>query len=321
MARRLCFVALCGALLAGCNGAGSDPVEAGVPSGEAYTPEASSQLDAAGRFVTLAHQQAGELTSAEARAIAAAFVHDFFPSNASLWNTQHGARIGYERLRPCGRSFYAESSYEPISPDFIRPVRSAFAGWWLVTLCDGTQGVLAVGVSAIATDVSVSRGSLVRPLISGNEFVAQGIPMGKANGIEFRAPELAAGFGFARTGARIRAVPVLVAARFGRGPLNASWRLELERPVRLVGARDGNVANTDTVYVGLLGAWGDQDRGSVTPTEELIVPDMSQPAVDSAAGILSADVNSGDAPSRVTMVRASRRASVPLVFELAFKSE
>lgn len=312
---------LCGVLLAGCGNGAPDTQEATPATPEAYTPDAGAQLDANGRFTTLAQERQGELTALQARAIAAAFVNDFHASNDSLWSAQHGGPISYEQLAPCGRSMYAESSYEPVSEEFIRPVRSLFGSWWLVTLCEGRQSVMVVGVSALATDVSVSNGSLVRPLVSGEEFAAMGIPVAQAGEGEFRAPEIAAGIGYARTGARIRSVPVLVAARLGQGQaMNASWRLELEHPVRFTGARDARSLQTDTVYVGVLGRVTDDARGVRTATDELIIPATSQPAADSVAGVLTRDLSGIDEPSRTTTARAARRTSVPLVFELAAKN-
>lgn len=193
-----------------------------------------------------------------------------------------------------------------------RPVRSRFGAWWVVTLCEGRSPAMAVGVSALATDVRLASGTLEFPPVAGVEFEALAMPPGAADGVEYRAPEYAVQRAYALTGRRVRAVPTLIAARAGLGSaLTATWRLELERPVRLRGQSSQRNLDTAVVFIGMSGA-----VAAPWPTKDgLVVPEETQPTDERFVGFRDADLRTG-VPVPLPSV-ARRQPDTPIVFERA----
>jgi hypothetical protein len=90
---------------------------------------------------------------------------------------------------------------------------------------------VSLAVSAWATDLRLKDGKLRFPRISGNEFVAIGIPRGH-RGEYPTPPEQAVVSAAGQSGERIASLPQLITSLKWQGlPQQARWRMKLERPV------------------------------------------------------------------------------------------
>jgi len=302
-------------VLAACGGEPPTTQQTANAPSEMYTPEVAAHLDPHGTFQNLATAPAGELTGAQASALALAYVKQFRFTADTVWSVQRGAPIRYEALRACGRPLYAVSAYQPLPADVIRPIRGAFGPQWIITLCDGAQRNMVVGVAALATDLRLVGDQIVFPPWNGEEFTAMGIQPSRTVHEEYRGPEDAAAIAFATTGVRLRSVPVLVAARISVGSaLRASWRIELEQATTLRGARRGTRGSRNVVYVGIVGGIDAAAKGQVSEAEGLMVPDEQQSPTEPYPAILTRDWGT-DAPS--TNARIERDTTYSLVFQQA----
>jgi hypothetical protein len=118
-----------------------------------------------------------------------------------------------------------------------------------MTLCAGQAPEVSLAISAWATDLGVLEGKIVFPQISGNEFVAIGIPVGSQG--EFpTTPELAATLAAQASGQLVQKVPRLFAVTPRDGlPQSARWEISLANQVRFVGSKSG-ARNASEVFVG-----------------------------------------------------------------------
>lgn len=250
-------------LTSGCKG--SDAISTPHPQrslAEVVTPEVAEHLRSG--IFDLESPLPGpvpEIDRQQAEAIAKAWLITFAPYVRSYLERRRGGRIDLERLRPCGRTLYGESPYEPPAPDLARdprlqPTIRGYGPFWLVTLCTpaGSPEV-GLGVSAYSTDLVVAPdGTVGAPGVSyqGNWFVWDAIPINEAKRF-LLTPEEAALRAADSTGARIASVPRLVAPAGPRtpSPLYARWQMALDRPVRLrpIGAGDA-VHSSRELWVG-----------------------------------------------------------------------
>jgi hypothetical protein len=186
----------------------------------------------------------------------------------------------------------------------------------MVTLCENGRRRMAVAVSALAVDLRIENGRILFPFVAGVEFVAEGIAPAQVIDGEYGNPEGAVARAFAQTGQRIRAVPELIAGRRGvASPLKASWRVELERPVRLMRVRTGTVTEDQIVYVGGVGDIGADGKGVVTQHDDVMVAVPQQPDSDSFVGFRTQDMGSPN-PSGAPGT-SFRNPNTPLTFERA----
>jgi hypothetical protein len=184
---------------------------------------------------------------------------------------RHGAPINFKTLTSCGRPLYARSGLN--APQNIPdPYRRGYGNWWLVTFCDdaGSPSV-SIAISALANDLTIQGGSLHFPWISGNEFVAVGVPLGHVGEYPM-APETAVEMVAQQAGKRIASVPELITPLSSDGPPQlARWRLTFEGPVTVRtnhGQRTTNEVFAGPAYVG----------GSVVTTS--VVAPEQPPTID-----------------------------------------
>jgi len=170
---------------------------------------------------------------------------------------QHGGPIRWGALEVARRgSYFAESHIGPVpsaaGPSAIRTYGPQF----VMPLFDNGKPVVAVSVSAYATNVFVNSAGFVETkdpaLEGGGEFQVTGIPLSLSDVGMPVSPELATQFAFEQTGARVIEVPRLGLP--GHRVLNAAarWRIVLEHAVDLERLADGAPVRTDVVYVGVL---------------------------------------------------------------------
>ena len=185
------------------------------------------------------------LSADDARAFASAWMVQFAPVMRSALERDHGGPLSPAELKSCGRVLYARSPFIAPGNEIPAPYRRAYGPWWLVTFCDAAQApTVSVAVSAWATDLSLTGGKLMIPRISGNEFVAVGIPVGHVG--EYPSPpESAVELAAQQSGERVSAVPELVMPPNTEGlPQEARWHMVLEAPAAFQTA-SGNVVGRD----------------------------------------------------------------------------
>jgi hypothetical protein len=239
---------------AACTDAGRAPTQIGAPIDvRAFvTSEVASSLDPQGFFVFPDMPgDATHISAARAREIAAAEVATFESFNRTSLEKQRGAPIDLAALRVEPRVFYAESPYIQDIPSDVHPAIRKYAGpYYIVTLSDQSGPVLSAAISAYDTDVAISNGLIVLAKRNGGDFRVQAVRTSAGLPI---APEHAARIASEALHVPISAVPVLILPSNSYVPQVARWRLQLQRPVSVRGARSGRVADVQTVYVGFTG--------------------------------------------------------------------
>jgi len=281
------------------------------------TGTAASSIDAAGRFLLATPTQQGrvytELGAREAERLAAVWSVQFGPIVRRTLEQEHGGPINFRALSHCGRTLYARSPFEPPPSEIPSPSRKPFGPWWFVTLCERNTPALSIAVSAWATELKLSKGTIEFPRVAGNEFFPLGIPSGHLG--EFpSAPEGAVTFAARNTGRRAVSVPELVMGVQRDGPpQGARWRIPLEGNAIVHSVR-GDLT-TNEVFV-----------GSPLPTKPgsaAFAPATAQP--DGVQFYWTPTPNDGEtvaayvarAHTRVRIATARRRADTPIRFELA----
>ena len=102
-------------------------------------------------------------------------------------------------------------------------------------------------MSAYSNDVRIQPdGNLDMPGQSGMEFVTSGVPVG--NGSLLGPEEAVVRVGRA-TGARVKEVPDLVMLNIPLGPMNAAWKLSLDRAVRVRTTAGSEARTVSTIYL------------------------------------------------------------------------
>jgi len=216
------------------------------------TGRAAAALDASGKFkfVNQSAAQHSEITSGEANDLASVWVHEFGPLHLRFLQETHGAPINFHTLTKCGRTLYVRNAFTPPSADIPSPYLRPYGPWWLVTMCaQGVVPTVSVAVSAWATELTISNGSIQFPRASGGEFFGIGIPLGQVG--EFpSSPEAAATFAAKESGMRVADVPELIMSANTDGPPQAArWHMKLDKQAKLLGKKSGALTVSD-VFVG-----------------------------------------------------------------------
>jgi hypothetical protein len=250
------LVLLTCALLVACDRAGQPPTAIGAPPPDiaAYVVgEAAAALTPGGTFpyagptqdrgeAIISPDRAGELAIAYVRAFGQFFIQG--------WERDAGRDIHLPSLSVHPRVFYAESPYGRFPEGPFQPAyRKGFGPYYLVTLTDGRSPVLLIGVSAFNTDIRIDeRGLVVKPPVSGNEFVSIGVSSDTL-AYTLLTPERAVERVARRTGARVSQPPRLLHMSAFHHPAIAVWRLSLDRPVRVRGVADGKEKVVPELFV------------------------------------------------------------------------
>ena len=193
------------------------------------------------------------ITPTRARDLSAAYVATFGPnpSFVSVLQVQRGgATTNLDVTEPSGRVEFAESPYEPVTPETSGASRRSYGPFFIVRMLEKGAPVLSLRVSAYATDVTIGNGTLVFPAESGGEFDWFGIPPAIVDQNPI-SPEVATETVAKATGAKVDTLPVLVAPHRDYAFQFARWKLRLDRPVTLRVVSSGRQVVGREVYVGL----------------------------------------------------------------------
>lgn len=157
----------------------------------------------------------------------------------------HGLRIHYGRLRPDERVLVADSPLIP-PPDSAPPVVRDYApDFYLTPIYDGSVQVLIHFIPVPEHDPTFDPPTMITSSeITG---LVWSVPAGDPR--VPMDPESAVRLAARQTGARIAATPYLLYSK-GWAPVEALWRLELDRMVRVRQIRDGATLTTRELYVG-----------------------------------------------------------------------
>lgn len=231
--------------------AGVKPRPAATADISLLTPDVAQKLTARGMFALATPDASDELSEAQARAIARAWVRNGLPFVQPRLETQRGSAINAPRLSDCSRIYYGESPYEPLADMTDAGVaRRTYGPWWLVPLCAGEEPQVLLGIAAYATDIRVEDGSLRLPKFSGGEFVWRGIAVGADLPI---SPEAAANAVARSTGSKIASVPRLILPSFRDGsPAAARWLMTLS-PAPTVSVKGQSPSSPTDLYMGPVG--------------------------------------------------------------------
>jgi len=261
------------ALLAvGCN----DPTGPGqgrlAVSPEWVTGPAAEALDATNHFI-FAPLPTGsdELSRDEAITVAKAFYTTVATSAGNLraaLEEQHGGRIDFAALTPCGRMIPISAPFLPsVVPPEVQYVRNVMAAKYEVEFCDRNR-IKAVGLDvSVATQVTITPEGRLRfpllPIIYGNEFLAFGIPLRPVHdrpgsyGLWILSPEAAVQAVYTLLRTPIQSVPQATGCLWLLNPCTEQaarlWRMEIAEPVliRRQGATQDELAEVFYVQAGL----------------------------------------------------------------------
>lgn len=214
---------------------------------------AAQSLDASGHFLLPRHgaDPAGEISVDQARRIAAAFARTAFLSAAML-EADRGAPIHWGALAPCPRAYYVESAYSGVPADAPQVLRKQAGSQWLVGLCSGATEEVVVGISALATDVTLSSDSAEFVSVGKGNFMVMGVPVG----VEIpTSPEVIANLTAAASHRRVALVPQLVMRALPAAAMIAVWRVGLESDVTVRGDQSHVSRPRRSIFAGPLNGW------------------------------------------------------------------
>jgi hypothetical protein len=214
-----------------------------------------------------------ELTAAQAVNFASVWTHDYAPMTRSWLERTHGAAINFATLESCGRPLYARSAFVAPPQSLPSAYRRGSGPWWLITFCDdGGSPSVSIAVSAWATELTIQDGKLHFPMISGNEIVPIGVPLGHVGEYPM-APEIAVQMLAQKAGKRVAYVPELVTTLPSDGPPQlARWHLTLEGPTS-VHTKSGT-RTTNDAFVGPARVGGRDVATSVAALDQPTAIDM-----------------------------------------------
>ena len=189
----------------------------------------------------------GQVTRAQAVTITRRYVKDVGPSLVGGWSTFFGSRLSLAELAPCKAPVYAATPYTAIVGDVSDAVAKELGPHWIVPICtSGGRVAVVLSFSARATTLVVAAGANLHYELA--DVLSVGIPADAD--ASWYEPESAAASAFARTGVRVTEVPTLVMNPRPEVPLLVRWRVPLEAPVTVVGAKSGASRSRTAVLVG-----------------------------------------------------------------------
>ena len=194
--------------------------------------QALAALDSADRFVLTAEPQTSvEISESRARELALGWVNSLAPFVRGYLERQRRASVDVSDLRPCGRTYYAQSPYVIRTDAAPLWVLRPYAAWWIVTLCTGGgEPQVSLAVSTLNQHLELNDGLLrISTTAAGNEFVYMGIPV--RWGELVISPEEAVQELATLSGRRVALPPRLVIRGDGPVPNLAQWELTLDTAV------------------------------------------------------------------------------------------
>jgi hypothetical protein len=256
-----------------------------------------------------------QITEAQARELAAAYAAAHLRGILPTLEEDRGAPINIAGITVCPRVFYAESPVEELPNDIPAPYHRFYGPFWLTTLCTPSgEAVIALAVSAYATELRVEDGKLWYPKRHGEEFRIAGIPPGEENQLPL-SPELAVRHAAQASNRRIAAIPRLILQWPPESayPQLARWQLSLdaEADVRAPGTPQN--VRVKELFVG--GQYRSQlkvKRASPEQPDDVEAWWLPEDAI--------AQLRQGLTPAWRTS-RVARRPEVPVTFEDVDRAE
>ena len=234
----------------------SDPSPMTEPTARITPTEVTSALAATltpdGRFVLPVSfvNPPGELNETQAKAIASRYVRDVASSLASSWSSDHGAPVRAGDLTVCAQALYAATPYTTLSGARVSEITvRTFGPHWVVPMCAGRHPQVVVSFSSQATELTTELSSENKPLPWERADIRSfGVPLGAAASLF--TPEGAAQRAYVAAGKRVSSVPELVMNPMPSSPVLVRWRMNLEAPVTVKGARSSVARERTTILVG-----------------------------------------------------------------------
>lgn len=215
-------------------------------------PSLAASLTSNERFIlpALATNPPGEIAESQARSIAQRYVRDMASSLTHSWSADHGADVAPIALIPCDRAVYAANPYESLTgPNVSEVTVRTFGPHWVVPLCKGGQPQVVVSFSSLAVELSEGVMDTSRLVPWARADVRSfGVPLGTS--ASAFTPEGAAVRAFSITGRRVSTIPELIMNPMPQSPVLVRWRVDLEAPVVLRGARSGVTRQLTSVMSG-----------------------------------------------------------------------
>ena len=215
--------------------------------------EAADRLQPDGTFRLPSQRPSArpQIDEIRAREIASAFIATHLAGFRSALERDRGASIDVKSVTVCPRIFYAESAFEDLPSEVPGVYHRLYGPWWLATLCSpGGESVVALGISAYATELGIEAGKLTYPAISGGEFRVVGIPPGEDNRLPI-TPEAAVRRAAGMANRRITAIPRLLLRLPGSAyPQLAQWHLTLDSDAQLEIAGTPGTVRGKEIFVG-----------------------------------------------------------------------
>jgi hypothetical protein len=303
-------------VISGCLGASEDakpPELTPHLMASLVTGAAAANLDASGHFRLQGPSGAGprQLSRREAEALAAIWPVQFGPWIQPALEKEHGGPITFSDLRVCGKALYAGSPFEPIdlavAEPTAAPAQRVFGPWWLATLCN-VSGVpeLSLGISAYATDITIKDGRMVLPVIGGEWFSPEGIPLGAEDDF-ILSPERAAERVATKTSHKIREVPQLIVPLRRQGfPNHPHWRLLLDTKAAVQTETNKQGRAEDHLYIG---------RRPTDRSNTLAVAAPSQPEEVTVSYLANVKIGALPGPIEYKQIHVRRVPDLPIAFD------
>lgn len=292
-----------GLLLGACDKPGiTDPTP--PPDVRPYvTGAAAANLGADGLFIypaPVAPSTEPIISAERARELAVSYVLSFGPALEERWRQQHGRSFDFRKLEAHSRVLFQGTPYELFPERYHGAHRRTFGPYYLVRLGSDGRHRLSVAVSAYNTNVGIAPdGRLQRPIESGADFIARGLPADTTRREEMTPlwPEAAVAHVAGLTGVRVSEVPQFLLMVWNWGPLGGGWKLTLEHAVRVRTVSGGRTTEVRELYLGRLGG------------RRLFIPAAEQPAYMETTALVSGDSD------KLELVRLGILPGQPTVFE------
>jgi hypothetical protein len=274
--------------------------------------EAANQLQPDGTL-RLANAQTvtsrPQINEVQARELAAAYATTHLRGILPTLERDRGAPIDITGITVCPRVFYAESPTEELPSEMPAMYHRLYGPWWLATLCiPSGEAVIALAVSAYATELRVENGKLWYPERGGEEFRIAGIPPGEENQLPL-SPEVAVRHAAKAANRRIAAIPRLILQSPPQSayPQLARWQLSLDAEAEVrVSTKSGKVKVKDLFVGGQYRSKLKVKRASPEQPDGVDAQWLPEDAAD--------QLREGLTPGWRT-TRVARRNGVPITFD------
>lgn len=311
---RAAVVAATVVIASGCDGVTGGPK---VPEPESLalflSGAAANQLQPDGTLLIANVPVAGsrpQISEVQARQLAAAFIATHLAGFRPVLERDRGASIDITGITVCPRVFYAESPTEELPDEMPAMYHRLYGPKWLTTLCTPSgEAVIALSISAYATELRVENGTLWYPMRHGEEFRIVGIPPGEENQLPL-SPEVAVRNAARLANRRIAAIPRLIlrSPPTSAYPQLAQWQLSLDGEAEVQIERKPERAKVGELFIG--GQYREKLKVKRAAREQPDDIEASWLPEDAAS-----QLRQGVIPQWRTS-RVTRRRGIPITFEV-----